>query len=103
MAIVSLPTNYGYVVTCTGGTAAATLITSTALDRVRYCGVSCSGSATSYIITVQDGEGHAIYTGYGALQPLDTQHLSAPVNVIGMKVGITGGTAGSCVVFMANH
>lgn len=98
MAIVGAKTAFGYVVTCTSGTATATTITT---DSVLLSGICMAGAATTDIVTVTDKNSNFIFQGAALVGQSATLSLAAPVRVEGLMVGIAGATTGKCSIFLA--
>lgn len=100
MAIEAAQTSWGIAVTCTSGTAAATLVTSKPDTRVRLSGILMTGAATTDIVTVTDGAGNLIFSGVAAATSGSySLVLADSVPVLGLKVGIAGATTGKCAIF----
>jgi hypothetical protein len=97
MAIESARTAYGYVVTCTSGTATSTLITDT---PVHLAGICVAGAATTDIITVTDKNGKFVYQGCALVGQSASLSLGGTVRVEGLMVGMAGATTGKCSIFL---
>lgn len=101
MSIDTTKTAFGFALTCTGGTAAATVVSGAELGkRIRVSGIICGGAATTDITTVTDANGVVIFVGAGTISvPFQTSWAS-PVSFDGLKVGIAGATTGYCNIFV---
>ena len=111
MAAVTVETEFGYVVTCTGGTGVPTYLQNSAgafivapTQSVKILGISCGGNATTDIVTVQNGEGTLLYGGaVGTPGTYISMQLGGAIRVTGLQVGFQGTTAGTCIIFKTNN
>lgn len=103
MAAIATRTAYGYVLSCTGGTA----VTAVVLPKMNNGGVSIqvsgvhfAGAATSDIIVISDGDGNRFLSGYGGTG-LSNHNMSfaKPVRMDGIGVSFAGATTGVAVIF----
>ena len=105
MAILAKQTEWGYYVTCTGGTAAATLITLSPSESVKVCGIAVGGTATSDIITVYDGNAITpVYSNVGSNPgALAALQLAMPIRVRGISIAMAGGTSAVAYIYTSNQ
>jgi hypothetical protein len=108
MAIDAARTEWGYCITCTGGTAVTTEVVGLIMypnathggRYVQICGIAMTGAATTDKVTVTDGHGNWIWSGVAA-NTNGSQSISfpIPIRVEGFRVGIAGATTGWCAVY----
>ncbi len=103
MSVDTTKTAFGFALTCTGGTATATIVSGAEVGkRIYVSGIVCGGAATTDITTVTDGNGVVVLVAAGTLSiPFQTS-WATPVNFDGLKVGIAGATTGYCNIFVAS-
>ena len=99
MAAETTKTAYGYVFTCTSGTAVTASVVAKGTS-LKVSGIHFVGAATSDIVTVYDGDGKLFIKGYGGTG-LSNHNMSFahPVRVEGLQIAFAGATTGACVVF----
>lgn len=99
MAIDAVKTMFGYAVTCTGGTAVATVIENKG-TIVNIAGITIIGAATTDIVTVSDFDGNMIFKNC-ALGTSNSATISfaTPIRTDGLKVRVEGATTGWCTIF----
>ena len=92
-------TSYGYVVSCTSGTAAATLLVNRDVS-IPVIGVHFSGANTADIITVSDADGNLFLKGYGSTG-LSNHNITFPIarRINGLKVQCAGAATGVAVIY----
>lgn len=100
MAIDATRTSWGYAVTCTGGTAAATVIVP-AGTPLQLQAIVVTGAATTDIVTVTDAAGNLIFRA-NAPSTSGSTSITFPgyIRPEGLKVGIAGATTGWCSIFL---
>lgn len=109
MAIpVTIQTQTGFYVTCTGGTgvpvalqnSAGTILVSPN-SSIRIVGIASGGANTADVCTVQDGEGNFIFTGASSvLNAVNSLQLGGSIRVTGLQVGFAGATTGYCMIYI---
>lgn len=101
-----IETQWGWYVTCTGGTGSPQYLSQTVggsgvipTQSIKLAGISCGGAATTDIITVQDGEGVLLYQGAAVINTVISLPLGGPIRVSGLQVGFAGATSGFCILY----
>lgn len=99
-------TQWGYYVTCTGGTGTPVSLSTTVggngvipTQSIKLAGISCGGAATTDIVTIQDGEGVLLYQGAAVVNTVISLPLGGPIRVTGIQVGFAGATTGYCILY----
>lgn len=103
MAAIATKTAYGYVLSCTGGTAVTAVVLpkmNNGGTSIQVCAVHFAGANTADIITISDGDGKTFLNGYGGTG-LSNHNMSfaKPVRMDGIGVSFAGATTGIAVIF----
>lgn len=99
MAIDAAKTSYGYAITCTGGTAAASVVEKKEVS-VSIVGILMTGAATTDIVTVTDWDGNLIFKGVAQnTGGSASMNICRPIRVNGLRVGVAGATTGWVTIF----
>ena len=97
--VIGTRTSFGYVFTCTGGTA----VTATIVPRdvsLEVLGVHFAGANTADIVTIYDGDGNLFAKGYGGTG-LSNHNLTfaKSVRINGVQVAAAGATTGVAILY----
>ena len=90
---------YGYLFTCTSGTAAATVAGAQIPKEqlVSIKSIICGGAATTDIVRVYDADLNIVFQG-SALVGAQYMAQYDGARVAGLSVGMSGATTGWCIV-----
>ncbi len=98
--LASTETQWGFYVTCTGGTGAPVTIPGIKQGQsLKLAGISCGGASTTDIVTVQDANGILLYQGAAVVNTVISLPLGGPIRVQGIQVGFAGATSGFCILY----
>ena len=106
-------TEYGLVVTCTGGTGTFIIGPPTIAPSMRICGAACGGSATADIVSIFNGQtntaggaaattaGTLFFSGIGSTSgALAALNLGAVVRIVTpITITFAGGTNGVAILY----